>query len=337
MAQTEKHDLLVIGGGPAGLSAALTAESQSIDTLLLECSGRLGGQAGTASLIENYPGFPEGISGEDLMGRIVDQALKFTTEFIAPARVTEITRTDEGILVGTDDREEFLGTAALLASGVEHRRLKARNLAAYLGRGATYGSPVQSKEYRDKEFFVVGGADSAGQAAVHLSGFEGCNVHLLVRGNGLQNRLSGYLIDKITQRKNIHVHTNTELRGVDGKSHLEKVVVKGPHDVQEMKADEVFVLIGSTPKTSWLPDAIERDRQGFILSGSDLGTEQRASFAEETKGRQPYNHETSMPGLFVAGDVRSGNDKRVTLAILEGASVVPELHRLRIHNQLSNK
>jgi thioredoxin reductase (NADPH) len=337
MTSPETHDLVVIGAGPAGLTAALTAESQHIDTLILDDNGVLGGQAATATLIENYPGFPEGVNGKELMDKIVAQALKFTTEFVAPARVDEVAKIDEGILVTTDEKEEFLGRAALLSIGVEPRRLKARNLAAFLGRGVTYSSPLNSTVYQGKNLFIVGGSDSAAQAAVCLARFEDCNVHMLVRGQKLEGKVSGHLIDKVADRKNIQVHTQAELVSVDGQDHLEELIFSEGGDMREVSADEVFVLIGSTPKTSWLPQEVETDNRGFVKSGNDISLESIEQFKEQAAGRQPFPHETSMPGLFVAGDVRHGTDKWVTLAILDGASVVPELHRARIHNNLYAK
>jgi len=175
----------------------------------------------------------------------------------------------------------------------------------------------------------VGGANSAGQAAVYLSDFEACTVHMLIRGSNIEDKMSGYLVDKVVTRDNIQVHTNTELVGVDGDGRLEKVTIKNDEGVTEMRADEVFVLIGSVPKTHWLPDEVARDKDGFVMAGSDLSTDVRAKFAEQTNGRQPLAHETSMPGLFVAGDVRCGTYKRVALAAGDGAGVIPELHRLR--------
>lgn len=329
MTSPEKHDLIVVGAGPAGLSAAITAESERIDTLVLDCSERLGGQAGTSSLIQNYPGFPQGISGADLAARMVDQALTFTTEFIAPVTVQEIEAVEGGVSVTTGERSTYLGQAVLLSTGVDYRYLRARNLAAYLGRGAKYGSPDTSLQYPDKDIFVVGGANSAGQAAVHLSEFDGSRVHILVRGKSIEDKMSGYLVDKIMDRSNIEVHTETELVGVDGNGHLEKVTLQTNEGNSEMPADEVFVLIGSVPKTAWLPPSVALDDQGFVMAGSDIPKDIQDQFEDTSGGRQPLPHETSIPGLFVAGDVRCGTHKRVALACGDGAGVVPELHRLR--------
>ena len=331
---TEKHDLLVIGGGPAGLTAALTAEAHGMDTLVLDNSN-LGGQAASATLIENYPGFPNGISGDQLMSNIVDQALKFSTEFEAPSRVTHISKTEEGILATTEEGAQYLGNMALISTGLEQRLLRARNLAAYTHRGVMYGSPVRTTQYENKELFVVGGSDAAAQAAVHLSQFPGCNVHLIIRNSSLKKRASNHLIEKIATKSNIHIHANAEVTGVDGDGCLGQVTIKtGTDKTENLAADELFVLIGSEPRTTWLGQTVMRDRQGFILSGSSIPESARAKFVEQTNGRQPLSHETTMPGVFVAGDVRSGSGKWVTLAVFDGAAVIPELQSLAVHNRL---
>ncbi len=321
----ECHDLIVVGAGPAGLSAAINAESERIDSLVLESSHRLGGQAGTSTRIENYPGFPDGVSGDELMGRMISQALKFTTEFAAPVRAERLEKTEDGILVHADEGERFLGRSLLIACGVEPRRLRARNLAAYLGRGAIYGSPDIEIPYEGKRIVVVGGANSAGQAALHLS--KACDVHLVVRGTSIDDKMSAYLTDRIAANQNVQVHTQTELFGVDGDGRLRKATVKRGDELQEWDVDEIFVMIGAVPKTHWLPDVVDRDEAGFVIAGSDLSADSRARFADQNGGRQPLAHETSMSGLFVAGDGRFGTIKRVASAVGDGSAVVPELHR----------
>jgi thioredoxin reductase (NADPH) len=321
----ECHDLVIVGAGPAGLSAAINAESERIDSLVLESNNRLGGQAGTSTRIENYPGFPDGVSGEELTGRMIDQALKFSTEFLAPIRAERVEETDDGILVHSDEGESFLGRSVLISCGVEYRRLRARNLAAYLGRGAMYGSPDISVPYENKRVVVVGGANSAGQAALHLS--KACEVHLAIRGRSIDDKMSAYLADRIASNDNIQVHTETEVTGVDGDGRLKKVTVKSGDKVREMDADELFVLIGAEPKTHWLPEKIARDKAGYVIAGSDLSADSREQFTEQSGGRQPFAHVTSMPGLFVAGDGRFGTIKRVASAVGDGAVVIPELHR----------
>lgn len=323
-------ELIVIGSGPAGLSAAINAESERINTLVIDDRPEIGGQASLTSLIENYPGFPKGITGPDLMSRMIDQALHFDTQFMGPTRASRINSSNEGITVETDDGEMYEGEYVLISTGVERRPLKAKNVAAYKGRGVTYGPPGTPESYKNKTVVVIGAGNSAGQAAYKLSEFEACDVHVLMRGDNIEDGMSGYLIDKL-QKPNVTIHTNTELTGVDGDGKLDRVGILNSktNERSEIKAGEVFVFIGATPKTGWLPQSISRDSQGYILAGSDLSDEDRKAFEEQTKGRKPLAHETSQPGVFVAGDVRSGTNKRIALAVGDGVGVVPEIHILR--------
>lgn len=330
MSTPETHDLIVVGAGPAGLAAAIGAESERLNTLVLEGKSRLGGQAGTSSLIENYPGFPGGISGPDLMGRMIDQALGFSTEFLGPGRVTGIERTDQGIEV-SGEVDSFIGNTVLLSCGVEYRRLRAKNLPAYLGRGVTYGSPHMANKYEGKKLFVVGGANSAGQAAVHLSQFTDCDIRMLVRGKSIEDKMSGYLIDKISDIANIEVLTETEVVAVGGNGCLGEITVKKEDTEEKLPADEMFVMIGAEPRTKWLPDDIERDSLGFIVTGTDIAQETRMHFKDQC-ARPPLSHETSMHGVFAAGDVRHGTVKRVGYAVGDGSGVVSELHQYLSHN-----
>jgi thioredoxin reductase (NADPH) len=325
LANIEKHDFVIVGAGPAGLSAAVGAESEHLDTLVLDSKGRLGGQAGTSSLIENFPSYPEGITGPNLVSRMVDQALRFNTEFLAPVRIDSVEATEEGLEL-REDGERYLGKAALLSCGVDYRRLRAKNLAAYLGRGVTYGSPRMKDIFKDRKMFVVGGANSAGQAAVHLSEFGGCSVNMLVRGERVEDRMSGYLVDKVSNKSNIDITTNTEITSVNGNGCLESITIRTGDEEREVDADELFILIGAVPRTGWLPKEVRRDKYGFVLAGSDLPEDVQSQF-EEANGREPFKHESSMPGLFVAGDVRSGSSKRVALAVGEGMAVIPEVHQ----------
>jgi thioredoxin reductase (NADPH) len=325
MAQPEGPDLIIIGGGPAGLSAAINAASERMDTLLLDGDDQFGGQAGTSTLIENYPGFTEGVTGKELTSNMVGQALKFNVELQAPLQVEEIAVEDAGIRVH-DEAEGYLGRAILVSCGVQYRRHNGTNVAGYLGRGVSYGSPRLSSEYHDQQLFVVGGANSAGQAVMYLSRHTDCSVHLLVRGKNIDDKMSAYLADRVKSTPNIKVHTETDLLGVDGDDGLKKVVLSDHGQETEMDADRLFLLIGAIPKTKWLPNEVARDQYGFVLVGGDLPEEVRDSF-EEHCHRQPYSRETSVPGLFVAGDVRSGSIKRVASAVGEGSAVVPEIHR----------
>lgn len=325
-----KKDLIIIGAGPAGLSAAITAESERLDTLVLDAGERLGGQAGTSSFIENYPGFPHGISGAGLMSKFIDQALRFTTDFVGPTRAEGIERVDDGLEVRTDDGVSYLGETVLIASGVRYRTLRAHNLTAYLGRGATYGSPDLSVSYDDKKVLVIGGANSAGQAAHHLSTFNGCDVKMFVRGDSIEKGMSGYLVDKIYDQPNIDVHTGTSLQCIEGDGRVQKAhYIENGQDMT-CDVDEIFVMIGAAPSTLWLPE-FAKDERGFIVAGTDHNIESTQEFMERTGGRKPLTHETSMPGVFTAGDIRSGTDKRVALAAGDGAGVVPDIHRYRTY------
>lgn len=325
MSKEKMYDLIIVGGGPAGLSAAINAESESLNTLVLDAAPQLGGQAGTSSLIENYPGFPEGVSGRRLTSLMIDQALRFSTEFMAPMRAEEIEATDEGLAV-REDSEVVLGRTVLISSGVEYRRLIVPNLAAYSGRGVTYGSPRVTDDYCDRTVYVVGGANSAGQAAMHLASFSGCQVHMLVRGKSIEEKMSSYLSERISSTPNIEVLTESEVVSVDGDGHLKELTVQKSGEAVTLPADDLFVLIGAVPKTGWLPDGVARDASGFVLAGGDVEGEARRAF-KELHGRAPLTHETSMPGLFVAGDVRSGTTKRVASAVGDGATTVPDLHK----------
>lgn len=320
------RDLIIVGGGPAGLSAAVNASSEKIGTLLLDGNQRLGGQAGTSSNIENYAGFPCGVTGQDLADRMVKQALRFGTEMLAPVMASRIVRDESGLLCVSDDAgDRFLTRSVVLASGVRYRRLPIPNVVAYLGNGVSYGSPSLQDSYTDQELFVIGGANSAGQAAVHLSDCPNCTVHIVVRGDSLDLKMSHYLIEKIEERSNIQVHTKSEVVRLIGEDKLERVIMRSPEGDREMPADRLFAMIGAVPNTIWLDGTIALDR-GYILGGRDLPQEARDAF-QEGCGRPPFDSETSMPGVFVTGDVRANAVRRVAAAVGAGSMVVPDLHR----------
>jgi thioredoxin reductase (NADPH) len=325
MPSNEIHDLVIVGSGPAGLSAAVGAESEHIDTLVLDRKRRLGGQAGTSSLIENFPGFPDGVTGPELTSLMTDQALKFDTEFMAPVQIEGIESVN-GLIALDSETGRFTGRAALLGCGVEYRPLRVRNLAAYLGRGVTYGSPNMNTVFEDRKIYVVGGANSAGQAAVHLSQYTDCTVEMLVRGQDPAEKMSGYLLDKIKERGNISVRTETEVVGVNGNKCLKELTLKTRGTEDTVPADELFILIGADPRTKWLPEDVVRDKLGFVVAGNNLPGETIEEFLEKHK-RTPFAHETSRAGLFVAGDIRSGSIKRVASAVGDGMGVVPEIHQ----------
>jgi len=320
------RDLIIVGGGPAGLSAAVNASSEKIGTLLLDGNERLGGQAGTSSNIENYAGFPCGVTGQDLADRMVKQALRFGTEMLAPVTASRIVRDESGLLCVSDDAgDRFLTRSVVLASGVRYRRLPVPNVVAYLRNGVSYGSPSLQDQYTDQELFVVGGANSAGQAAVHLSECPNCTVHVIVRGESLDLKMSHYLIEKIEERKNIVVHTKSQITRLMGENKLERVVMRSPEGEQEMVADHLFAMIGAVPNTMWLDGTVALDR-GYILGGRELPKEMR-DILESCCGRPPFDSETNMPGVFVAGDVRANAVRRVGAAVGAGSMVVPDIHR----------
>lgn len=332
MSQAERgiNDLIVVGSGPAGLGAAFGGESERIEILVIDDRPQVGGQAGTSAWIENYGGFPEGISGIDLMGKFADQAAKFGAIFDGPSKVDTVEVIDEGFLIRTDTGEEHLGKNVLLSTGVKPRLLRnVTNLPIYLGRGVTYGSHNLSVDYSGKSVSVIGGGNSAGQAAYKLS--EACDVNLFIRGDSIEKGMSGYLIDKIMNSKTINVFTHTEVEGVGGDGRLQSVTVfdSEKQERMQMDTDELFILIGSEPNTNWLPSEVVRDKRRYIVTGSALSDDERKAFMEKTNGRQPLSNETSMPGVFAAGDVRSGMGKRINFAQADGTVVITNLHLLR--------
>lgn len=325
------HDLIVVGAGPVGLATAIGAQSEHLKTVVLEGKTRLGGQAGTSSEIKNYPGFPDGISGPELMGRMIQQARNFNAAFEAPERVSDIQHNaDDPNIRVTGETRDFIGRVVFLGCGVDYRRLRATNLAAYLGNGVHYGSPNLTTNFEDEKVFLVGGGNNAGQAAVHLSKFSNCSVGLLIRGADLGDKMSGYLVDQILETPNIDVKTETEVTAVDGNSVLTEVTTRSNGVEQTHPVNKLFVMIGAEPRTKWLPEAIARDQYGFILTGTDLPQEARDRFEQEC-GRAPLSHETSMRGVFAGGDVRHGTVKRVGFSVGDGSATVAELHQYLDH------
>ncbi len=329
MSETKPNDLIIIGAGPAGLNAAITSESEGLNTLVVDAADYPGGQAAKSTRIENYGGFPGGVSGSELMGKMVDQALGFSTTFIGPCRVQELEATNEGIVV-RDDTEEFLGRSVLLATGVDYKRLVVRNLFAYLGRGIHYGTPSLEEERPKGDLYVVGGANSAGQAAVYLSESEACKVNLLIRGDDIRKSMSEYLVERLEKADNVTIHTNTQVVGVDGNGSLDTLVLKKTESPEPTEvtvpANRLFIFIGAEPKTAWLRNIVDVDPKGFVVTGRDLPDGSRDAFQDET-GRLPFEHETRMPGVFAAGDIRCGTAKRVAAAAGDGVVAVNELHR----------
>ncbi|MFI7531697.1 FAD-dependent oxidoreductase [Streptosporangium sp. NPDC049376] len=322
---TDFYDLIVIGGGPGGLGAAVYGASEGLRTVMVEQHAS-GGQAGQSSRIENYLGFPDGVSGAQLADRARRQALKFGAELLTARTVTSLEVRGQAKVVGFADGGSIAAHTVILATGVSYRRLSAPGLDDFVGRGVYYGAAVtEAPECRDREVYVVGAANSAGQGAVYLSGYA-CKVHLVVRGEGLEKSMSHYLIEQISQIPNIEVHTETEVVGAGGDDHLERLTLKGPEGERTAEAEWLFVFIGAEPFTDWLGDTVERDRRGFVLTGPDLTAAENRPRNWPLR-REPYHLETNVPGVFAAGDVRADSIKRVASAVGEGAMAVALVHR----------
>jgi thioredoxin reductase (NADPH) len=319
----DSYDVVIVGAGPAGMAAGVYGSSEGLRVLIVErCAA--GGQAGTSSRIENYLGFPEGISGEDLTGRGFKQATYFGAEVALTRSVEKITRSSEGYLCEFDGGQSVSTRAVVLATGVDWRRLQAKGEDRLLGRGIFYGAARQeATNVVGKKIFVVGGGNSAGQAAVFLSSYA-AEVKVLVRGEGLKRTMSQYLIDQIASKANIQVLPFTQVVSADGEDRLERIEarVQAPHQMEEIvghEADALFVMIGADASTSWLPDGLERDPNGYICTGRDLTTWKL--------DRHPFPLETSLPGVFSAGDVRHNSIKRVSSGVGEGSMAIAFIHQ----------
>ena len=319
------YDLVIVGGGPAGLAAAVYGASEGLQTALVERDAP-GGQAGQSSRIENYLGFPVGLSGGDLARRATTQAQRFGAELLAVQQVTRIEQRGPSKVVHLAGGEELGAAAVIVATGVDYRLLDAPGVEELTGRGVYYGgSRTEGVSCRDEHVVVVGGANSAGQAAIYFAGYAQ-HVTILYRGDSLAKSMSRYLIDTIEDTPNITVRTNAEVAAAHGEEQLERITVRDTAGgaEQEMELAAMFVFIGARPQTEWLPDEVARDKRGFVLAGSELLLEDvRPRWRLE---RNPYLLETTMPGLFVAGDVRSQSMKRVASAVGEGSMAVSFVH-----------
>ncbi|KAA9377007.1 response regulator [Microbispora cellulosiformans] len=324
---SDLYDLAVIGGGPAGLGAAVYGASEGLRTLLVE-QRATGGQAGQSSRIENYLGFPDGVSGAQLTDRARRQAQKFNAEMLTTREVVGLERQDPVTLLRFSDDTAVAAHTVVLATGVSYRLLDAPGLADLTGRGVFYGSAaIEAPNCSGEEIYIVGGANSAGQGAVYFSRFAR-KVHILIRGDDLTRSMSRYLIDQIEGIANIEVHPNTEVVGGEGRDHLERLTLcdRRSGRVATVPTSWLFVFIGAEPRTDWLGDVVARDGNGYVLTGSDLLADglRPAGWAPS---RDPYHLESSMPGVFAAGDVRAGSVKRVASAVGEGAMAVSLVHR----------
>ncbi|MGV9542292.1 FAD-dependent oxidoreductase [Nocardia beijingensis] len=323
----EFYDLIVVGGGPAGLGAAVYGASEGLRTVLVERTAT-GGQAGQSSRIENYLGFPDGLSGAQLADRARRQAAKFGAEVITTREVVGLEVNGSARTVRFADGGRLCAHTVIIATGVDYRRHPAPGVDDFTGRGVYYGSAMtEASECADHEVYIVGGANSAGQAAVFLSR-NARTVHLVVRADSLEQSMSHYLIQQIGQIANIEVHTNTEVIAADGDDHLQQIVLRDNRTGAEEKADaeRLFLFIGAAPQTDWLDGVVSRDDAGYVLAGPDLMVDGARPAGWELS-RPPHHLETSVPGVFVAGDVHAESAKRVASAVGEGAMAVMLVHR----------
>jgi thioredoxin reductase (NADPH) len=320
------YDVAIVGAGPAGLAAAVYGASEGLQTVLVECRAP-GGQAGTSSRIENYLGFPAGVSGDELASRAFHQAKRFGAEIIVTRQATGIeprngSGTTHAIVLDCGNRVQT--KAVVLANGVEWRRLTLPGADALLGRGVYYGaSRSEALNARGKDVFLIGGGNSAGQAAMLFSGYAR-SVTIMVRGEKLAASMSQYLIDELEKKENVHIEYTCECVSVTGSGHLESIQVTQNGEQKTFPADMLFIFIGSEPETKWLPEALIRDAQGFICTGRDVLDLQPADAA---RARDPYLLETSIPGIFAAGDVRHGSMKRVASSVGEGSMAIALVHQ----------
>jgi thioredoxin reductase (NADPH) len=325
--QTHVRDVIIVGAGPAGLAAAVYAASEGLDVLVLE-SDSPGGQAGSSSRIENYLGFPTGISGQDLAGRAYAQAQKFGSEILIARGAAELTCDRKPFGIGITGGPRVPTRTVIIATGAQYRRPSLENLAQFEGAGVYYSATfMESQLCGGEEVIVVGGGNSAGQAAVFLAQTTR-RVHVLVRSSGLADSMSRYLIRRIEESPTIVLRTNTEIIGLEGDRHLERVRWRDNRsgDISSHDIRHVFLMTGAVPNTAWLAGCLALDAKGFIRTGPDLSREDLLA-ARWPLGRSPYLLETSLAGVFAVGDVRAGNVKRVASAVGEGSIAVAFVHR----------
>ena len=324
----EVFDLAVVGSGPSGLAAAVYASSEGLRTVVIEREA-VGGQAGTSSMIRNYPGFAQGVTGAKLAIEAFQQAWLFGSTFLFMRHVVGLSADSGRYQLQLSDGGVITARTVIIATGATYRRLGVPSLEALLGLGLFYGAGVsEAPAMRGRKVFVIGGANSAGQAAIHLAKWA-AQVTVLVRADTLAATMSDYLIREITAAPNIDVRYQVQVVDATGTDHLESLVLEDRPSShrQSVPADAVFALIGAQPRTDWLGDSVARDQLGFILTGPDLLGEGTGTDGTWSRDRQPMPHETSLPGVFAAGDVRQGSVKRVASAVGEGAVTIPLIHR----------
>jgi thioredoxin reductase (NADPH) len=327
-AETSFYDLAIVGGGPAGLAAAVYGASEGLHTVIVEREAP-GGQAGMSSRIENYLGFPSGLSGGDLARRAVTQARRFGVEILAPQTVVSMRTEGSYRIIKLADDSEISCHALMIATGVQWKRLEAPGIDRLQGAGVYYGGgTTEALSCKGEIVYVVGGANSAGQAAMNFSKYAE-RVVILVRGDSLSSTMSQYLIDQIKETPNIQLWTHASVAEVHGDTHLEEVSVlcSDTNKTERVPASSMFIFIGALPRTDFLGDAIERDDRGFILTGPDLMQGGQHHPKKWTLDRDPFLLETNVPGIFAVGDVRHGSVKRVASGVGEGSVAVQFIHQ----------
>jgi thioredoxin reductase (NADPH) len=321
-AQQEFYDVVVVGAGPAGLAAGVYGASEGLRTLIVEPNA-VGGQAGSSSKIENYLGFPSGISGDELAKRAFLQAGRLGAEFLLQ-QVTCIRSENRYHIVTMKDGREVTCHVCLIATGVSYCKLDIPGCDQFSGAGVYYGAALtEAMSCTGEVVYIVGGANSAGQAAMHFSRYAS-EVHMLVRATSLEKSMSKYLIDQIKATPNIIVETETEVVGLSGDDHMECLTLRTPRGEEARHATSLFIFIGAAPKTDWLPRELACDSRGFILAGPELKAKSASAW---TLDREPYLLETSVPGIFVAGDVRYNSVKRCASAVGEGSIAIQFVHQ----------
>jgi thioredoxin reductase (NADPH) len=321
------YDLVIVGGGPAGLAAAVYGASEGLRTVLIEMEAP-GGQAGMSSRIENYLGFPSGLSGGDLARRAVAQARRFGVEILAPQQITAVRVEGTSRIVKLAEGSDIGCKVLLIATGVSYRKLNVPGAERLQGSGVYYGSAMtEAMSSKDEDVYIIGGANSAGQAAMYFSKYAR-RVVMLVRGESLSASMSQYLIDQIKKTPNIQVETGARVVEVHGDQRLEAISIHcgDSNETEKVPANSLFVFIGAEPNTDWLADVVERDERGFILTGADLVRDGKRPQGWPLS-RDPYWTETSVPGIFAAGDVRHGSVKRVASGVGEGSIAVQFIHQ----------
>ena len=326
--QTQIRDLFIVGAGPAGLAAAVYGASEGLDVLVLETNAP-GGQAGSSSKIENYLGFPAGISGQELAARAYTQAQKFGAQVIIAKSAKKLACDRKPYAIEIDNDARVQARAVIIATGAEYRRLPLENLSQFEGAGVYYGATfIEAQVCGGEEVIVIGGGNSAGQAAVFLAQ-TAKRVHMLIRSGGLAESMSRYLIRRIEESPAIVLRTHTEIVALEGSDHLERVRWRDDQtgNIETHEISHVFVMTGAVPNTHWLNRCVVLDAKGFIKTGPDLSQDDLAA-AQWPLARAPYFLETSLPGVFAVGDVRAGNLKRVASAVGEGSNAVAFVHQV---------